>query len=122
MYDLERQIDEEAQQMANVRFDLEYLHGRRITKCKDFLHGFAEENPLTVACGKCVWLRALNSNGTFTFCGYLYETGKKRDCAPGEKCIKRDERATEDAEIFSKCEGKPVPEERETAVRIDRDQ
>lgn len=82
--------------MANVKTNYtkcgtEYRHGHRITERAPSAPLFGGKNPLTAACGRCKWLRPINSVMRFTFCGYLYETGQKRGCPPGADCMRKEE-------------------------------
>ena len=82
--------------MANVKTNYtksstEYRHGHRITERAPGAPLFGGKNPLTAACGRCIWLRPINSMMRFTFCGYLYETGQKRGCPPGADCMHKEE-------------------------------
>lgn len=82
--------------MANVKTNytkcsMEYRHGHRITERAPGAPLFSGKNPLTAACGRCKWLRPINSVMRFTFCGYLYETGQKRGCPPGADCMRKEE-------------------------------
>lgn len=82
--------------MANVKTNYtkcstEYRHGHRITECAPGAPLFGGNNPLTADCGRCKWLRPINSVMRFTFCGYLYETGQKRGCPPGADCMRKEE-------------------------------
>ena len=82
--------------MANVKTNYtkcgtEYRHGHRITERAPSAPLFGGKNPLTAACGRCIWLRPINSVMRFTFCSYLYETGQKRGCPPGADCTRKEE-------------------------------
>lgn len=82
--------------MANVKTNYtkcstEYRHGHRITERALGAPLFGGNNPLTADCGRCKWLRPINSMLRFTFCGYLYETGQKRGCPPGADCMRKEE-------------------------------